>query len=461
MPAASLMLDARGANRAEEPEPRPLISSAARPLKGACAVPGDKSISHRALMLGALAVGETRVRGLLESADVAATAAALRALGAAVEPAGDGSWRVHGVGVGGLAEPEDALDLGNAGTAARLLAGLCASHPFTTFMTGDRSLRRRPMGRVVEPLERMGARFVSRTGGRLPLAVIGAEEPLPIDYRLPLPSAQVKSAVLLAGLNAPGETRVVEPAPSRDHTERLLRRFGARVDTATEADGSLAVRVAGHPELAPCTLTVPGDFSAAAFPLVAALIVPGSDLVIRGVGVNPGRVGLIETLREMGAAIEIGPVCARAGEPVADIAVRAGPLRAVRVPAGRAAAMIDEYPILSVAAACAKGTTRLDGLAELRVKESDRLSAVAAGLRAVGVEVATRADGLDIAGRGRPPPGGATVATEQDHRIAMAFLTLGMASAKPVGIDDGAMIGTSYPDFVGAMNRLGASIAAG
>lgn len=245
------MLDARGANRAEEPEPRPLISSAARPLRGACAVPGDKSISHRALMLGALAVGETRVRGLLESADVAATAAALRALGAAVEPAGDGSWHVHGVGVGGLAEPEGTLDLDNAGTAARLLAGLCASHPFTTFMTGDRSLRRRPMGRVVEPLERMGARFVSRTGGRLPLAVIGAEEPLPIDYRLPLPSAQVKSAVLLAGLNAPGETRVVEPAPSRDHTERLLRRFGARVDTATEADGSLAVRVAGHPELAP------------------------------------------------------------------------------------------------------------------------------------------------------------------------------------------------------------------
>ena len=455
------MPEARGTNRAEEPEPRPLISSAAGPLRGACVVPGDKSISHRALMLGALAVGETRVRGLLESADVAATAAALRALGAAIEPASDGSWHIHGVGVGGLAEPEGELDLGNAGTAARLLAGLCASHPFTTFMTGDRSLRRRPMGRVVAPLERMGARFVSRAGGRLPLTVIGAEEPLPIDYRLPVPSAQVKSAVLLAGLNAPGETRVVEPVPSRDHTERLLRRFGARVDTAAEADGSVAVRVAGHPELAPCTFAVPGDFSAAAFPLVAALIVPGSDLVVRGVGVNPGRIGLLETLREMGAAIETGPVRERAGEPVADIAARAGPLRAVRVPAARAVTMIDEYPILSVAAACAGGMTRLDGLAELRVKESDRLGALAAGLRAVGVEVAARADGLDIAGRGGPPPGGTTVASERDHRIAMAFLTLGMASAKPVGIDDGAMIGTSYPDFVGAMNRLGASIAAG
>ncbi len=445
--------------RAGERAPRPLISSAAGPLSGDCAVPGDKSISHRVLMLGALAVGETCIGGLLESADIAATAAALGALGARIERAGDGGWRVHGTGVGGLAEPAGALDLGNAGTGVRLLAGLCASHPFTTFMTGDRSLARRPMGRIIEPLERMGARFVARTGGRLPMAVIGAADPLPIDYRLPVPSAQVKSAVLLAGLNAPGETRVVERVPSRDHTERLLRRFGARVAVEAAADGSSAVSVAGHPELTPCALTVPGDLSAAAFPLAAALIVPGSELVIRNVGVNPARTGLLETLREMGARIELGPIRDEAGEPVADIAVRAGPLRAVAVPAERAPRMIDEYPVLSVVAACAAGTSRFDGLAELRVKESDRLSATASGLRAAGVSVSLRDDGLDITGCGGPPPGGGRVATELDHRIAMAFLTLGMAAKKPMTIDDGAMIATSYPDFVGAMNRLGASIA--
>ena len=348
-------------------------------------MPGDKSISHRVLMLGALAVGETRVSGLLEGEDVAATAAALRALGAIIERAGDGSWRVHGVGVGGLAEPDAALDLGNSGTAVRLLAGVCASHGFTTFMTGDRSLRRRPMGRIIEPLERMGAQFVARSGGRLPFALIGADHPLPIEYRLPMPSAQVKSAVLLAGLNAPGQTRVVEPAPSRDHTERLLRLFGARVSVDTDSDGGSAISVAGYPELEPCSLTVPGDPSAAAFPLAAALIVPGSDIVIRNVGVNPGRIGLLETLRDMGAAIEMGSLREQAGEPVADIAVRASPLRAVEVPAERAPRMIDEYPILSVIAACAEGTTRLNGLAELRVKESDRLGATAAGLRAAGV----------------------------------------------------------------------------
>ena len=423
-------------------------------------MPGDKSISHRVLMLGALAVGETRIQGLLEGADVAATAAALRALGAAVERADDGSWRVQGVGVGGLAEPDGVLDLGNSGTAVRLLAGICASHGFTTFMTGDRSLRRRPMGRIIEPLEEMGARFESRSGGRLPLAVIGAEHPMPIACRLPVASAQVKSAVLLAGLNAPGETRVVEPTPSRDHTERLLRRFGARVSVEADAGGGSAIAVAGYPELDACALTVPGDPSAAAFSLAAALIVPGSDLVIRDVGVNPGRIGLLETLREMGAAIEIGPLREQAGEPVADIAVRAGPLRGVDVPAARAPSMIDEYPILSVIAACADGTTRLNGLAELRVKESDRLGATAAGLRAAGTSVTERDDGLDIVGRGGPPPGGGAVETRLDHRIAMAFLTLGMASERPMTVDDGSMIGTSYPGFVADMNRLGASIAA-
>ena len=440
--------------------PNPLISSAAGPLKGTCAVPGDKSISHRALMLGALAVGETRVSGLLEGEDVAATAAALRALGATIERDDDGTWRVHGVGVGGLAEPDEVLDLGNSGTAVRLLAGICASHGFTTLMTGDASLRGRPMGRIIEPLERMGARFEARSGGRLPFALIGADQPLPIEYRLPVPSAQVKSAVLLAGLNAPGETRVIEPAPSRDHSERMLRRFGAEVGVEAHSDGGSVIAVTGYPELQSCVLTVPGDPSAAAFPMAAALIVPGSDIVIRQVGVNPGRVGLIETLREMDARIEMGPRRELGGEPLADIAVRAGPLRAVEVPAERAPSMIDEYPILSVIAACAEGTTRLHGLAELRVKESDRLGATAAGLRAAGVTVTERDDGLDIEGCGGQPPGGGLVATHLDHRIAMAFLILGMASGKPMTVDDGAMIGTSYPGFVADMNRLGASIAA-
>ena len=439
----------------------PLTSSAGGPLKGTCTVPGDKSISHRALMLGALAVGETSVSGLLEGEDVMATAVALRTLGARIERTGDGAWRVEGVGVGGLAEPASVLDLGNSGTAVRLLAGICASHGFTTFMTGDRSLRRRPMSRIIEPLERMGAQFVARSGGCLPLALLGAAQPLPIEYRLPMPSAQVKSAVLLAGLNAPGETRVVEPTPSRDHTERMLRLFGARVSVKEGADGASTISVAGYPELEPCALTVPGDPSAAAFPLAAALIVPGSDLVIPNVGINPARIGLLETLREMGAAIEMGSVREQAGEPVADIAVRAGALRAVDVPAERAPRMIDEYPVMSVVAACAEGTTRLEGLAELRVKESDRLGATAAGLRAAGVDVAERDDGLDIVGRGGPPRGGGMVATHLDHRIAMAFLVLGMASEKPMTVDDGSMIGTSYPGFVADMNGLGASIDTG
>ena len=439
----------------------PLISSAAGSLKGTCAVPGDKSISHRVLMLGALAVGETRASGLLEGEDVLATALALRTLGAAVERSDDGIWRVRGVGVGGFVEPHSVLDFGNSGTAVRLLAGICASHGFTSFMTGDRSLRGRPMLRIIEPLERMGAQFVARSEHRLPFALIGAPQSLPIEYRLPMPSAQVKSAVLLAGLNTPGETRVIEPAASRDHTERMLRLFGAHVRVETGADGSNVITVAGYPELESRTLTVPGDPSAAAFPLAAALIVPGSDLVIPNVGINPARVGLLETLREMGAQVEMSSLREQAGEPVADIAVRAGRLRAVDVPAERAPSMIDEYPILSVVAACAEGTTRLNGLAELRVKESDRLGATAAGLRAAGVSVTERDDGLDIVGCGGPPPGGGMVETHLDHRIAMAFLTLGMASDKPMTVDDGSMIGTSYPGFVADMNGLGASIATG
>ncbi len=450
---------AGSAGGAAEEEPHPFVSSAAGPLSGDCTPPGDKSVSHRALMFSALAVGETRIFGLLESADVVATAEALGALGATIEPADDGCRRVQGVGVGGFSEPDGPLDLGNSGTSARLLAGLCATHPFTTFMTGDRSLRQRPMGRVIEPLERMGARFVAREGGRLPLAVIGAETPLPIEHRLTVPSAQVKSAILLAGLNAPGETRVVETAPTRDHTERMLGRFGASLSRETATDGSTVIAVRGYPELEPCTFQVPGDFSAAAFPLAAAAMVPGSALSIRNVGVNPTRTGLLETLRDMGAAVEIGAMREEAGEPVADLSVQGGPLRAVVVPACRAPRMIDEYPVLAAVAACAEGTTRLEGLAELRVKESDRLSAIAAGLRAAGVAVEIRADGLDIEGCGGPPPGGGTVETRLDHRIAMAFLVLGMASERPMIVDDASMIGTSYPTFIDDMNRLGASIA--
>ncbi len=445
---------------ADGPPPRPLVASAGEPLRGSGTVPGDKSISHRALMLGALAVGETRIGGLLESEDVRATAKALGELGATVAAEADGAWRVSGVGVGGLSEPDALLDMGNAGTAARLLAGLCASHHFTTFLTGDASLRKRPMRRIIAPLERMGARFVARAGDRLPMAVIGAERAMPIEYALPVPSAQVKSAVLLAGLNTPGETSVIETEATRDHTERMLGQFGATItrSRAVEA-GATRIAVMGEPELRPCALTVPGDISAAAFPIVGALIVPGSEVVLRGVGINPLRTGLIETLREMGASIDLANEREACGEPVADIAVRASTLKAVDVPGARAPSMIDEYPVLGVAAACAAGTTRLRGLAELRVKESDRLAAIAAGLKAAGVAVSVRADGLDIEGCTGPPPGGGCVRTEMDHRIAMAFLVLGLASRRPMTVDDGAMIATSFPGFVPFMREIGANIA--
>ncbi len=437
----------------------PLTSGTAAALNGRLVAPGDKSVSHRALILGALAIGRTRVRGLLEGDDVLRTAAAMGALGAGIARDGQGGWTIDGVGLGALAEPQDVLDLGNSGTGARLLMGLIASHPITAFFTGDASLRRRPMARVAAPLELIGARIIARDGGRMPLAVIGASSPLPIAYRLPVASAQVKSAVLLAGLNAPGETSVIEPQPTRDHSERMLRHFGAAVDTVEEPDGGRRITLKGQPELSAADLVVPGDPSSAAFPTVAALLLPASEVVIEGVGVNPLRTGLYETLREMGAAIDFGNERMAAGEPVADLAVRASALSGVEVPAERAPRMIDEYPILAVAAAFARGRTVMHGLGELRVKESDRLGAIAQGLAACGVAVTVSGDTLTVEGLGGPPPGGADIATRLDHRIAMAFLVLGMAARRPVRVDDGDTIATSFPDFVAAMNRLGAAIA--
>jgi 3-phosphoshikimate 1-carboxyvinyltransferase len=428
-------------------------------LEGRIRAPGDKSVSHRALMLGALALGETIVTGLLEGEDVLRTAAALRALGAAVQHEPEqGLWRVRGFGVGGGREPGDVLDLGNSGTSARLLAGILASHPFTSFMTGDTSLRSRPMKRVTDPLTRMGARFEGREGGRLPLAIVGTDELVPIEYRLPVASAQVKSAVLLAGLNTAGETTVIEPEATRDHTERLLRHFGAEVRVAPAAGGGRCITVVGWPELRARDIVVPGDPSSAAFAVVAAAIRPGSDVTIETVGVNPLRIGLYQTLSEMGADIAFENRRELGGEPVADLRVRGGGLKGVEVPAERAPTMIDEYPILAVAAACAEGTTRMLGLAELRAKESDRLSSVAAGLQANGVPHEIGADSLAVHGSGGAPAGGGLVSTHLDHRIAMSFLVLGLAARQPVAVDDGSPIDTSFPGFANLMNQLGARI---
>ena len=437
----------------------PLTAARPRvPLTGKTRVPGDKSISHRALMLGALAVGRTEISGLLEGEDVLATAAAVNGLGAHAYRAGDGQWAVDGVGVGGLVEPEDLLDLGNSGTAARLLLGILATHPLTAFVTGDASLRRRPMGRVVEPLSRIGARFVTREGARLPLGISGAADPVPISYHLPVPSAQVKSAVLLAGLNTAGMTTVIEPQPTRDHTERMLRHFGATVTAEPIEGGGKRITLEGYPELAAAPIAVPGDPSSAAFPLIAALIVPGSEVTIEGVGINPLRTGLLECLREMGADIALQNERDEGGEPVADLRARAGPLKGADIPAERAPRMIDEYPILAVAAACASGRTVMRGLAELRVKESNRLAGIAAGLAKCGVRVAVEGDDLLVEGAGNFPAGGATIETQLDHRIAMAFLVLGLAANEPVRIDDATPIATSFPDFLPLMNGLRGTI---
>jgi 3-phosphoshikimate 1-carboxyvinyltransferase len=440
--------------------PRPLISRPVGALAGGpVRVPGDKSISHRALMLGGIATGESEIHGLLEGEDVLRTAAAMRLLGAEVERGADRVWRGCGRGVGALIEPEDVLDLGNSGTSARLLLGLIASHPIVACMTGDASLRRRPMGRAMQPLTEIGARFVARASDRMPLAIVGAAEPMPIRYRLPVASAQVKSAVLLAGLNTPGATTVIEPEPTRDHSELMLRHFGARLTIEHGKDGARVTTLEGQPELTGRVIRVPGDPSSAAFPAVAALIRPGSEVTIEGVGLNPHRTGLYETLREMGADIRILNAREEAGEPVGDLQVRAGTLRGVDVPASRAPSMIDEYPILAVAAAFAEGRSVMRGLAELRVKESDRLAAIAEGLSRCGVKVEAGPDSLTVEGAGTPPRGGATIATRLDHRIAMAFLVLGIGAAEPVTVDDAAPIETSFPGFAELMNRLGADIA--
>jgi 3-phosphoshikimate 1-carboxyvinyltransferase len=434
-------------------------------LSGSIRLPGDKSISHRALMFGALAVGETVIDGLLEGEDVLRTAAAMRALGAEIERDAEGSWHVWGRGIGALDEPGDVLDMGNSGTGARLLLGILASHPLTAVLTGDASLRRRPMARVTEPLSACGAVFIAREGGRLPLTVIGARDPLPLDYRLPVPSAQVKSAVLLAGLNAPGETRVVEREATRDHSERMLAHFGAAIrrrEIDDEGQPATEILLTGQPELAGRAVRVPADPSSAAFPLVAALMVPGSEVRLAAVGMNPLRSGLVTTLQEMGGDIAIENRREEGGEPVADLVVRGSRLKGVEVPAARAPSMIDEYPILAMAAAAAEGRTVMHGLGELRVKESDRLAAVARGLACCGVGVEEQADSLTVEGCGGRPPGGnaAAVETELDHRIAMSFLVLGLAAERPVLIDDMTPVATSFPDFTPLMQRLGAEISA-
>ncbi len=437
---------------------RPLISRRASALQGQAKVPGDKSVSHRSLMFGAVALGKTTVTGLLEGEDVLRTADAMRALGAEVVRHADGTWELHGRGVGGLAEPADVLDMGNAGTGARLVMGLVATHPFGTTFTGDASLRSRPMRRVTEPLSRMGASFFGRSGGRLPMTVVGTGDPLPIAYELPVASAQVKSAILLAGLNAPGTVTVIEQAATRDHTERMLTGFGAQVKVERLGNGGRAVSLKGQPELKGQAVIVPADPSSAAFPAVAALLVAGSEVVLPAVGINPLRAGLYETLREMGADLTFRDPRDQAGEAVADLVLRHGPLKGVDVPPERAPSMIDEYPILAVAAAFAEGTTRMRGLGELRVKESDRLAAVAKGLEACGVKLEIEGDDLIVHGTGRAPKGGASIAVNLDHRIAMSFLVLGMASDEPVTVDDGAAIETSFPGFADLMNGLGAKI---
>ena len=424
-------------------------------------VPGDKSISHRALIVSALAIGESRIEGLLEGEDVLATAAALRALGASVERTGTGLWSIRGAGVGGLAEPGTVLDLGNSGTAARLLLGVLGTHPFTAVMTGDASLRSRPMGRVAEPLRAMGAAISAREGDLLPLTVTGARDPAPIEYALPVPSAQVKSAVLLAALNTPGETTVIEPRPTRDHSERMLRHFGVDI-SVTEADGGRAIALRGQPEIEGRPVAVPGDPSSASFPGVAALLVPGSEVEIPDLGLNPTRTGLFDCLAEMGAGVAVERGEPAAGEPVGGLVFShpgEGRLRAIEVPADRAPRMIDEYPILAVAAAFAEGTTRMHGLAELRVKESDRLAAIAGGRRSAGVAAAIEGDTLIVEGGSARPAGGAVIDAAHDHRIAMAFLVLGMACERPIRVVGTETIDTSFPGFAAAMNGLGAAIA--
>lgn len=427
--------------------PAPLTVAPAKRLSGSIRVPGDKSISHRALMLSALAIGESRIEGLLEGEDVLATAAAMRAMGATIDRAEDGAWAVHGVGVGGLLQPEVALDMGNSGTSTRLLLGLVASHAITATFTGDASLSSRPMARVIAPLSRMGADFTTSPGDRLPLMVRGIVPAVPIEYTLPIASAQVKSAILLAGLNTPGITRVIEPVPTRDHSERMLTGFGASV-TVEESPAGRVISITGEADLRPQNIVVPGDPSSAAFWLVAGSIVPGSDILIRNVGLNPTRAGIVTALRMMGADISEETPRTVGGEPVADLRVRHAALSAIEVPPELAPLMIDEYPVLFVAAAFAAGRTVARGAEELRVKESDRIAAMRAALEANGVVCEEFEDGLAVSGTGGEAiPGGAQIASKLDHRIAMAMTVAGLHARRPVTIDDVSPVATSYPVF--------------
>jgi 3-phosphoshikimate 1-carboxyvinyltransferase len=433
--------------------------SPAGPLRGTIRVPGDKSISHRSLMFAGLAVGRSTITGLLEGEDVLATAAAMRQFGAQITRGSDGAWVVDGVGVGSLLEPKQALDMGNSGTSTRLLMGLVASHAITATFTGDASLSGRPMKRVIDPLAMMGASFEASAGGTLPLMLRGASPGVPITYRLPVASAQVKSAVLLAGLNTPGITRVIEPIPTRDHTERMLTGFGAKLEIGDE-NGETVIAIHGEADLKPMDVTVPGDPSSAAFFMVAASIIPGSDLTIMNVGMNPTRAGLVEVLRQMGA--DITAIAARevGGEPVADLRVRHAALTGIDIDPAIAPAMIDEFPVLFVAAALAHGTSRTTGLEELRVKESDRLATMAAALQLAGARVEEHEDGLTIHGTGGEPLSGtqegAHVATRLDHRIAMSMAVAGLVSRAGVSVDDTAPINTSFPTFMGLLTEAAA-----
>ena len=439
--------------------PIPMSSRPNGPLKGTAAVPGDKSISHRALIFGAMAVGETRITGLLEGQDVLDTAKAMQALGASVVREGTGEWRVNGVGVGGFSEPADVIDCGNSGTGVRLLMGAVATHDFATTFTGDGSLRKRPMARITDPLALFGARSVGRSEGRLPLTLVGAKEPQPVTYTTPVASAQIKSAVLLAGLNAPGKTIVIEKEATRDHTERMLRGFGAEVVTETTDEG-IRITLTGQPELTPQDVAVPRDPSSAAFPVCAALIVEGSEILVPGVSQNPTRNGIYTTLVEMGADITFENPREEGGEPVADLRVRyTGALKGVEVPPERAASMIDEFPILSVVASFAEGATVMRGVKELRVKESDRIDAMARGLELCGLTIEETEDSMTVHGRGaQGVRGGGPCVTHLDHRIAMSFLVLGMAAQEGCSVDDGSPIATSFPDFERLMAGLGGHV---
>lgn len=438
--------------------PTPMTARKSAPLTGVADIPGDKSISHRSLILGAMAVGETKITGMLEGQDVLDTASAMRAFGAEVIQHGAGAWSVHGVGVGGFREPDQVIDCGNSGTGVRLIMGAMATSPIAVTFTGDASLRKRPMGRVTDPLALFGTQSYGRKGGRLPLTLIGAAEPVPVRYTTPVPSAQVKSAVLLAGLNAPGETVVIEREATRDHSERMLAGFGAQVHVERTGEGNV-ITLTGQPELRPQVVAVPRDPSSAAFPVCAALIVEGSDILVPGVSQNPTRNGLYPTLVEMGADITFENPREEGGEPVADLRVRASSLKGVEVPPDRAASMIDEFPVLAVVAAFADGVTVMRGVKELRVKESDRIDAMARGLEACGVRIEEDEDTLIVHGLNGKVAGGATVAVHLDHRIAMSFLVLGSASEKPVTVDDGEAIATSFPVFRDLMNGMGAEIA--